>query len=737
MLEIILSVIFIFSFIILVLILNLIKNKKSDLKYIQIIPDYDHLFSENASNRFLDEIHSYLKYGSKVILKTRLSNEGIKFIIGSDEKKIKIIENTLKAIDVNLEIKTLDYQKIRFKKYTGYYLYRKFKLRQHFLFNKLDHNSELLKSLVFESSKIKLDEVIDLDLTISSYKGWYLKFARLLSLNNKRIFKSRYRFLNLAYYLILIIILFLKFILKLLLARPSRFTPKSDHINTYMIEKINQNYFRSHLEICLYSKYKYRLNELDQDIELIASKYNNFRYLKKRTRKFNDYLPFLCCSKQIYSSLSLAGIFHLIDLNRPDRFYYLNHFKKLDLSIDRRADYLNQNYNQVLGKWFDNTSSLDVVLTEADRKQHLLICGATGSGKSTLMYNMILNDIKKNKSLALIDPHGDLSDKILSNISEEQKNKVIYFNPSKDSTTYSIDLFERYSKPNTKEYELETELIIENLISVFNKIFSKESIMGHRIEYILRNSLKTVLLIDHPSLLKVFNLINDPNYLTEVLKEINDINLLNFWQNEFKRAGDYQKVKMSFGVTTKLGRFLFSDVAKKVFSESKQKLNINQIINNNNFLIFKLAKGEIGEENSSILGTLILTKIQLGGLFRSKQKYIDRKDFYLYVDEFQNFASYTFTDMLSEARKFKIFLTIAEQSLSQHDSQITSMMLANIGNLAVFKTPSPIDQRLLIKYFEPYLKPVDLRHIPILNYYFVSTYRQNDSPINISIENLS
>ena len=242
-----------------------------------------------------------------------------------------------------------------------------------------------------------------------------------------------------------------------------------------------------------------------------------------------------------------------------------------------------QIYDQVLGKWFDNSSSLNVVLTNQDRKQHLLICGATGSGKSSLMYNMILNDIKKNKSLALIDPHGDLSEKIISNIAKDQNHKVICFNPSKNSTTYSIDLLERYSKPNTKEYEIETELIIENLISVFNKIFYKENIMGHRIEYILRNSLKTILQVNDPSLLKVFNLINDPNYLKEVLKEIKDINLLNFWQNEFNKAGDYQRVKMSFGVTTKLGRFLFSDIAKKVFGESKQKLNINQLINSNNF----------------------------------------------------------------------------------------------------------------------------------------------------------
>lgn len=737
MLKTILSAIFIFSFIVLVLILNFIKNKKSNLVYIQVIPDYDNLFSKNASNRFLDEIYSYLKFGSKIILKTRFSNEGIKFIIGSDENKIKIIENVLKSIDINLEIKAIEYKNIRFKTYTGYSSNTKLKLNKHFLFNNFDNKIELLRPLVFESSKIKLNEVIDLDLTISPYRSWYLKFVKILILNNKKVFKSKYRFINLFYYLVLIVLLLLKFALKLLLVRPGKFTPKTDYINSYMIEKLNQNYFRCHLEFCLYSKYKYRLKELEQDIKLISTNQKNLKYIKKKTHKFDNYLASLICSKQIYSSSSVASFFHLINLNRPDRFYFLNHFKKLDLSIDRRQDYLNQNYDQVLGKWFDNSSSLNVVLTNQDRKQHLLICGATGSGKSSLMYNMILNDIKKNKSLALIDPHGDLSEKIISNIAKDQNHKVICFNPSKNSTTYSIDLLERYSKPNTKEYEIETELIIENLISVFNKIFSKENIMGHRIEYILRNSLKTILQVNDPSLLKVFNLINDPNYLKEVLKEIKDINLLNFWQNEFNKAGDYQRVKMSFGVTTKLGRFLFSDIAKKVFGESKQKLNINQLINSNNFLIFKIAKGEIGEENSSILGTLILTKIQLSALYRSKQNYQDRKDFYLYVDEFQNFASSSFTDMLSEARKFKIFLTIAEQSLSQHDPLITSMMLANIGNLAVFKTPSPIDQKLLIKYFEPHLKPVDLRHIPILNYYFVSSYRKNDSPINVSIEELS
>ena len=309
MLKTILSAIFIFSFIVLVLILNFIKNKKSNLVYIQVIPDYDNLFSKNASNRFLDEIYSYLKFGSKIILKTRFSNEGIKFIIGSDENKIKIIENVLKSIDINLEIKAIEYKNIRFKTYTGYSSNTKLKLNKHFLFNNFDNKIELLRPLVFESSKIKLNEVIDLDLTISPYRSWYLKFVKILILNNKKVFKSKYRFINLFYYLVLIVLLLLKFALKLLLVRPGKFTPKTDYINSYMIEKLNQNYFRCHLEFCLYSKYKYRLKELEQDIKLISTNQKNLKYIKKKTHKFDNYLASLICSKQIYSSSSVASFF--------------------------------------------------------------------------------------------------------------------------------------------------------------------------------------------------------------------------------------------------------------------------------------------------------------------------------------------------------------------------------------------------------------------------------------------
>lgn len=737
MLEIILSLIFVFSLIVLITILNLNKNKKNDLSYIQIIPDYDFLLSKEASKLFFEKIYSYLNYHSKIILKTRFSSEGIKFVVGANPNKIKNIEKIFKTLDINLEIKTLKYCDLEFKKYKGYELNKKINLNKHFLFSDLDCYSEFLKSLVFQSSDLKLGEIVDLDITLTTYKGFYLKLAKLLVLNHKKVFKSKYRSLNVLKYIILLFLWLIKNILKLLFIRfqPSYNKVFSKSNNFY--DKLNLEYFRTAIELNTYSNYKYRLKELSQDLKDITTNQNQFQYQSRIFKKTINYLPNLFISKNILSKVALANIFEVVNLNRPDRFYFLNHFKKLELSIDRRQDYLNQNYAQTLGKWFDSTGSLDVVMTKSDRQQHLLICGATGSGKSTLMLKMILNDLKKNNSLALIDPHGDLSDKVLNNIPKGQNQKVVYFNPLKPSSTYSINLLERYSKPNTKEYLIETELIIENIISVFNKIFSKEQFMGHRIEYIFRNALKTILELESPSLLKVFNLINDPKYLRSVLKDIKDPSLLNFWQNEFSKAGDYQKVKMSFGVTTKIGRFLFSDIAKRVLSDNHKALNIQKLMDHNNYLIFRIAKGEIGEENSSILGTLILTKIQLSALSRSKQKFIDRKDFYLYVDEFQNFASSSFTEMLSEARKFKLYLTIAEQSLSQHDPLITSRMLANIGNLAVFKTPSPIDQKILIKYFEPYLKAIDLRHIPILNYYFVSSYRKNDIPINVNIEELS
>lgn len=737
MLEIILALTFILGFIILNFILNLIKNKKSDLNYIQIIPDYDYLLPAGSVKLFLDKIYSSLNIGSKIVLKTRFSNDGIKFIIGAKPQKIKTIERLLKTLDINLEIRSIKYNVLEFNSYQGYAKIKKLKLNKHFLFNNLDTQNEVLRSLVFESPKLKLEEVIDLDITLTPYKSLYLKFANFLVLNHKRIFNSKSRIINLITYLIEIFLILLKSVLKLFLLRPNPYKRPKKYLNASLIDKLNLKYFKNDIEIKIYSKYKFRLNELDQDIREITNSFNNFKYASKRFNRLNNYLANLYFVKNILSSLSLANLYHLVDLNRPDRFYYLNHYKKLDLSVDRRQDYLNQNYDQVLGKWFDLTGSLDVVMTNSDRKQHLLICGATGSGKSTLMFNMILSDIKKNKGIALIDPHGDLSDKILDNLSNDQKQRLIYFNPLKKASSYSIDLFERYSKPNTIEYKIETELIIENLISVFNKIFSKEQVMGHRIEYILRNSLKTVLALENPNLFNVFNLINDPSYLKIVLKKIKDPDLINFWQNEFNKAGDYQKVKMSFGVTTKIGRFLFSDIARKVFNSSNKVLDINNLMDNNGQIIFRIAKGEIGEENSSILGTLLLTKIQLSALSRSKLKYNDRRDYYLYVDEFQNFASSSFTEMLSEARKFKLYLTIAEQSLSQHDPLTTSMMLANIGNLAVFKTPSPIDQKILIKYFEPHLRAIDLRHIPLLNFYFVSSYRKNDNPINISIEELS
>ena len=733
MLEAIFISVFIIAFVFLVFILNLKNNKKEDLEYIEFVPDLDYLFSQEAAFKFLDEINGYLGRYAKLVLKYRLSSEGIKFVIGANHKTIKKVQNALRSLDINLDISKIDYSILSYKAYRGYSLFKILKIKKHFISNK-DLSENQLKSLVITCSNLGLDEIIDLDITLRPYKSIYLSFIRSRILSNKKIIKFRSRSLNFITYTLLGLLKLLATVLQFISIRPNYRPQVLNNFKTQYYSKLDAKYYKTVIKISVFSKYKYRLIDIDHDIKALFKNYKNYYLKDLYFKKFNNYLPILFFSKNIISQTGIANFYHLVQFNRPDSYYFLNHFKKLDLSLDRRQDYLNKNYDLVLGKWFDSRDSLEVVMTKEDRKQHFLICGATGSGKSTLMYNMVQKDISNKKSLALIDPHGDLAERILNNMSAQDKQHLIYFNPMAQNQTFSINLLERYTVPGTKEYEVETELIIENLISVFTKIFSSEQLIGHRIEYILRNALKTALILERPTLLNVFDLINNPNYLNSMLPNIKDPSLLNFWNNEFKKAGDYQKVKMSFGVTTKIGRFLFSDIAKNVFGSSRPGLNFYELMNSHNVLIFKIAKGEIGEENSSIFGTLILTKIQLSILARSKIQFNARHDFYLYVDEFQNFASLNFTQMLSEARKFKLYLIIAEQSLSQQDPLVTATMLANVGTIATFKTPSPFDQKLLIRYFEPFLKSSDLRHIPVLNFYLTSIYRSNDSPINVSIE---
>ena len=356
-------------------------------------------------------------------------------------------------------------------------------------------------------------------------------------------------------------------------------------------------------------------------------------------------------------------------------------------------------------------------LTADERRRHVYILGATGTGKSTMLLSMIEQDIKNNKGLSIIDPHGDLIDQIISVIPKERIQDVVYFNPDDIGYPMGINLLELTPGLNEEDAIREKEFIAESIISVFNKIYT-DKYSGPRMEYILRNTIHTAFTIPDASLFTVYKLLINTSFRKSVVRNLKDENLLDFWKYEFAKAGDYQKVKMISPITNKIGRFLFSPTAKRILEQGKSTINFDTIMNEGKILLCNLAKGKIGEDNSSVFGVLIMAKIQLAALKRARMKPEERKDFYLYVDEFQNFATPAFAQILSEARKYKLNAILAHQTTSQlEDISLVNITLANTGTVICFRTANPEDERMILPQFQPYISQGEIASLPSYHFY--------------------
>jgi len=357
-------------------------------------------------------------------------------------------------------------------------------------------------------------------------------------------------------------------------------------------------------------------------------------------------------------------------------------------------------------------------LTESERERHLYVIGGTGNGKTTMLFYSILQDIRAGNGIAVIDPHGDLAERILRYIPEDRIKEVIYMNPDDLAHPVGVNLLELPEGLMGDDLLREKDLITEATISVLRKIFSDDDSGGHRIEYVLRNSIQTVLTLENPTLFTIFELLNDAKFRRKVVKTLTDKNLKDFWDNELGKAGEFQRVKMAAGITAKIGRFLFSASAKRVLEQPKSTVNFEDVLASKKILICNFSKGMLGEDTSALFGTTILAKLQTAALRRARIGEQNRVPFYLYVDEFQNFATMSFVQMLSEARKYKLFLTMAEQSTSQQDQQrLVDIILANVGTIVCFRSGSPADERLVLPLFSPFIDQGEIANLPAYSYY--------------------
>lgn len=504
-----------------------------------------------------------------------------------------------------------------------------------------------------------------------------------------------------------------------------------------MHEKLNQPLFRVNLRAAVKMNSKANTKQRQTAIKTSLHAYTvpSYQTLKQRinlpvfvsllSRAFSLRMPaFFNKQSLVLSSSELASLYHFpVQATQTDNLVTsLSRTLAAPLSLKQ-----DTKLDVVVGMNHHHNIETPIGLTEAERERHVYIIGGTGNGKTTMLQYQIVQDMQNGKGIAVIDPHGDMAETLLRFVPEDRIKDVIYFNPDDISHPIAMNLLEIPEGLAEDEEMREKDLVTEALISVFRKIFSEEDTGGHRIEYVLRNAIQTALTVNNATIFTVFDLLNDPTYRSKVVAKLDNKDLANFWKHELGKAGDMQKVKMSAGITAKIGRFLFSASAKRILEQPKSSINFEDILDEGKILICNFSKGLIGEDTSELFGITILAKLQLASLRRARLKQSERKPFYLYVDEFQNFATASFVQMLSESRKYKLFLTMAEQSTSQQkDQQMVQIILANVGTVMCFRTGNPADEKLLLPLFSPYIEQGEISNQPPFNFYarFASTKSQ-------------
>ncbi|MDO8466544.1 MAG: type IV secretion system DNA-binding domain-containing protein [bacterium] len=346
-----------------------------------------------------------------------------------------------------------------------------------------------------------------------------------------------------------------------------------------------------------------------------------------------------------------------------------------------------------------------------DRRRHMYLIGKTGMGKTTTLENMVISDMVNGHGVGVMDPHGDFAEKMLDFVPKDRVKDVVYFDPADINFPIAFNPLEQVQD----EFRY---LVASGLMGVFKKIWP--DVWSPRMEYILNNSLLTMLEFPDSNMLGVQRLLSDKDYRKSKVDQLKDPVIKGFWVNEFARYSAKFETEATAAIQNKIGQFVANPLVRNILGQNKSALNLRQAIDERKILIFNLSKGKIGEDNSALLGSMIITKLQLAAMSRVDIPEPDRKDFYLYVDEFQNFATDSFANILSEARKYRLCLILAHQYIRQltHDlnTKVRDAVFGNVGTIITFRVGGE-DAEFLEKEFEPDFMATDIVNLAKANVY--------------------
>ncbi len=358
-----------------------------------------------------------------------------------------------------------------------------------------------------------------------------------------------------------------------------------------------------------------------------------------------------------------------------------------------------------------------IYVSDDDRRRHMYIIGKTGTGKSQLLEEMIMQDINDGKGVAVIDPHGDLIDGILSRVPPSRAEDIIYFDPSDTDRPMGLNMLEAKT-------EEQKHFVVTSIVGLMYKLYDpmKTGIIGPRFEHAIRNAMLTVMVEPGNTFVEVVRVLTDSAFVQELLPKLTDPIIRRYWTDQIAQTADFHKSEVLDYIVSKFGRFVTNKLMRNIIGQSQSSYDFRKVMDDGKILLVNLAKGKIGEENSNFLGLILVPRILIAAMSRQEIPESERRDFYLYVDEFQNFATPDFAQILSEARKYRLNLIVANQFIGQMEEEVKNAVFGNVGTVVSFRV-GVTDANYLQHEFQPTFNEADLINIDKFNAYIKTSVR--------------
>lgn len=422
-------------------------------------------------------------------------------------------------------------------------------------------------------------------------------------------------------------------------------------------------------------------------------------------------------SVSVFSTDELATLFHF-----PNKTIETPHIHWLKAKTAPVSAEVPNSDGTFMGFGYYRGVKRPVYISPADRMRHTYIIGKTGVGKSELLKEMIKQDIRAGYGVCVMDPHGDLIDDTLKFLPPERAEDVIYFDPADTERPMGLNLLE------AKDEE-QKHFITTAIINLMYKLYDPQrtGIIGPRFEHAVRNAMLTIMAEPGSTFIEIVRVLTDPKYVQELLPKVNDPIVRRYWTDQIAQTSDFHKSEVLDYIVSKFGRFVTNKTMRNIIGQSKSAFDFRKVMDEGKILLINLSKGKLGEENSSFLGLVIIPKILMSAMSRQEMPEEQRRDFYLYVDEFQNFATPDFAVILSEARKYHLALTVANQFIGQMDEEVKNAVFGNVGTLISFRV-GVTDASYIQREFQPVFGESDLINVERFHSYMKTIVRNEPVP---------